>query len=235
MLTIKQRQLNLRTYMYYYKGKIDGIEGVLTIDAYMNFQKNNQLKVDSIYGTNTENKLLLCIKDIQRLLNKFNYNLIVDGIVGDKTIAAIKDFQSKNNLVVDGIVGINTFTKLGSYNNDYTWSNVKHFKKEEFTCECGCGLNNVELALVKILDQIREDFNSPLIITSGCRCKSWNAKVGGVQGSKHVHGKAADFYIKGVPVSTTLNYCERLVKKGIIRYTYTNSTNMSGAVHIDIM
>lgn len=234
MLTIKQRQLNLKTYMYYYKGNIDGDEGVLTIDAYMKFQKNNQLKVDGIYGSNTENKLMLCIKDIQRLLNKFGYNLKVDGIVGDKTIAAIKDFQTKNGLVVDGIVGVKTFTKLGNYTN-YTWNDVKHFKKSEFTCKCGCGLNNIDLTLVKVLDQIRDDFNSPLIITSGCRCKSWNAKKGGVQGSRHVLGKAADFYVKGVPVSTMLNYCESLVKKGIIRYTYTNSSNMNGAVHIDIV
>lgn len=233
MLTIRQRQLNLKTYMYYYKGNIDGVEGSLTKNAYMNFQSNNGLKKDGIYGSNTENKLILCIKDIQRLLNKFGYNLDVDGLVGNKTIAAIRDFQSKNSLVVDGIVGEKTLAKLSS--NNYTWNDIKNFKKSEFTCNCGCGLNNINLQLVRILDQIRDDFNSPLIITSGCRCKSWNAKVGGVQGSKHVLGKAADFYIKGVPVSTTLNYCESLVKKGIIRYTYTNSTNMSGAVHIDIV
>lgn len=234
MLTIKQRQLNLKTYMYYYKGKIDGDEGVLTIDAYMNFQKNNQLKVDGIYGSNTENKLKLCIKDIQRLLNKADYNLFVDGIVGEKTISAIRDFQLKNGLIVDGIVGDKTFAKLSS-NTTYTWSDIMHFKKSEFTCKCGCGLNNINLNLVKILDQIRGDFNSPLIITSGCRCSSWNAKNGGVQGSRHILGKAADFYVKDVPVSTMINYCESLVKKGIIRYTYTNSTNMNGAVHIDIV
>lgn len=233
MLTIKQRQINLKTYMYYYKGKIDGDEGVLTIDAYMNFQKNNQLKVDGIYGSNTENKLILCIKDIQGLLNKFGYNLKVDGIVGDLTINAIKNFQSKNGLVVDGIVGVKTFTKLGNYNN-YTWNDVKHFKKKEFTCKCGCGLNNIDLNLVKILDLIRGDFNSQLIITSGCRCYNHNKKVGGVQGSKHVFGKAADFYVKDVSVNKLLSYCKKLVTNGTIRYTYTNNKNMNGVVHIDI-
>lgn len=235
MLTIKQRQLNLKTYLYYYKGEVDGIEGVLTIDAYIMFQKNNNLMVDGIYGENTNNKLILCIKDIQRLLNKFNYNLDVDGIVGNKTLTAIKDFQFKNNLKVDGIVGDETYRKLGNYiDNLLTWNNVKYFRKEEFDCTCGCNFNNIDIKLVKILDNIREHFGKPLIITSGCRCIEHNLKVGGVQGSRHTLGKAADFYIEGISVDILLSYCRQLVANGTIRYTYTNNTNMNGAVHIDI-
>ena len=108
MLTIRQRQLNLRTYKYYYKGNIDGKEGRFTKNAYKNFQKNNCLINDGIYGSNTENKLILCIKDLQNLLNKFGYGLVVDGIVGNCTINAIKDFKRKNYLVVDGIAGEKT-------------------------------------------------------------------------------------------------------------------------------
>ena len=96
---------------------IDGKEGILTKQAYRNFQKNNCLVVDGIYGINTENKLILCVKDLQNLLNKFGYNLVVDGIVGGNTLNAIKEFQRKNNLYVDGIVGAKTFEKLGTYNN----------------------------------------------------------------------------------------------------------------------
>ena len=51
-------------------------------------------------------------KDIQEQLNKHGYNLDVDGIVGTKTTAAIKDFQTKNNLKVDGIVGEQTWGAL---------------------------------------------------------------------------------------------------------------------------
>lgn len=235
MLDIKQRQLNLKTYMYYYKGEVDGIEGVLTIDAYMNFQRDNNLVVDGIYGKNTDNKLILCIKDIQRLLNKFNYSLSVDGIVGNNTIKAIRDFQSKNNLVVDAIVGEKTYQKLGNYTCDsLTWNSIKHFKKSEFTCECGCGLNNINLKLVKVLDDIRSHFNSPLIVTSGCRCYNHNKNIGGIEGSRHVFGKAADFYVKGISTNKLLSYCKKLVTNNVIRYTYTNNSNMKGAVHIDI-
>lgn len=235
MLSIKQRQLNLKTYMYYYKGEVDGIEGVLTIDAYMCFQRNNCLKVDGIYGKDTDSKLVLCIKDVQRLLNKFNYNLNVDGVVGEKTIEAIKNFQFNNNLIVDGIVGNNTYRKLGNYTyNSLTWNSIKYFKKDEFTCKCGCNLNNINIKLVKILDDIRRHFNSPLIVTSGCRCYNHNKNIGGIEGSKHVFGKAADFYVKGISTSKLLSYCKKLVTNHVIRYTYTNNSNMKGAIHIDI-
>lgn len=51
-------------------------------------------------------------KEIQEQLNKHGYNLDVDGIVGSKTTAAIKDFQTKNKLKVDGIVGEQTWGAL---------------------------------------------------------------------------------------------------------------------------
>jgi peptidoglycan hydrolase-like protein with peptidoglycan-binding domain len=52
------------------------------------------------------------IKNIQELLNKNGYSLVVDGISGPKTLAAIKDFQGKRGLVVDGIVGPKTLAAL---------------------------------------------------------------------------------------------------------------------------
>lgn len=45
---------------------------------------------------------------VQVALGRKGYKLVVDGICGEKTIAALKDFQSKNNLVVDGICGEKT-------------------------------------------------------------------------------------------------------------------------------
>lgn len=49
---------------------------------------------------------------VQVALGRKGYKLVVDGICGEKTIAALKDFQSKNNLVVDGICGKKTREKL---------------------------------------------------------------------------------------------------------------------------
>ncbi len=112
MLTIKQRQLNLRTYYYFYVGNIDGIVGPQTKTAYKNFQKYTGLVVDGIYGKNTNSKLIEVIKDLQSKLNSKGYNLAVDGIVGNNTLNAIKDFQKKNSLSVDGIAGSKTYEKL---------------------------------------------------------------------------------------------------------------------------
>lgn len=53
------------------------------------------------------------VEELQRLLNDSgNYGLETDGVFGDKTLAAVKDYQAKNGLAVDGIAGVNTMTKL---------------------------------------------------------------------------------------------------------------------------
>lgn len=114
MLNITQRQLNLKTYHLFYNGNIDGIEGSGTKTAYKNFQKYVGITADGIYGVNTNNKLIEVIKDLQSKLNSKGYSLTVDGMVGNATINAIKDFQAKNGLVVDGIAGTKTYEKLNN-------------------------------------------------------------------------------------------------------------------------
>lgn len=52
------------------------------------------------------------IEDLQQDLNLLGYELIVDGIFGNKTTSAVKDFQMVFNLQVDGIAGVQTNTKL---------------------------------------------------------------------------------------------------------------------------
>jgi len=49
------------------------------------------------------------VKYLQQFLNTQGYKLTEDGIFGNNTLAAVKDFQGKNNLTVDGIVGVNTW------------------------------------------------------------------------------------------------------------------------------
>ncbi len=68
----------------------------------------------------------------------------------------------------------------------------KYFKPEEFTCKCGCGLNNVDPQLVELLEAAREIAGIPFVINSGCRCEEHNKNVGGTENSTHIEGKAAD-------------------------------------------
>ena len=55
---------------------------------------------------------------LQQMLNNNGYKLDVDGIFGDKTLAAVKEYQKKSGLTVDGIVGVNTWGSLS--NNSMT-------------------------------------------------------------------------------------------------------------------
>ena len=52
------------------------------------------------------------VKLLQTKLNSNGYKLTADGIFGKLTLAAVKSYQSKNGLVVDGIVGPKTLAKL---------------------------------------------------------------------------------------------------------------------------
>lgn len=231
MLSIKQRELNLRTHCGYYMGAIDGIEGKRLKNAYLNFQRDNGLVADSIYGPATDSKLMEVIRNLQNLLNKYGYGLAVDGLVGNSTINALKSFQSKNGLPVDSIAGVNTYAKLnGSTPTPSGKYTCKYFKDSEFTCKCGCGLNLQKNGIKKIADEIREHFGKPMIITSGTRCAKHNKGVGGVSNSWHLKGNAFDFVINGVSANELYAYTQKIVNRGSARYTYKIN---SSAVHID--
>lgn len=57
--------------------------------------------------------------------------------------------------------------------------------------------NNLEALVDNLLDPIRERFATPVIVTSGYRCKELNEIVGGVDNSQHRSGQAVDFYFQG--------------------------------------
>lgn len=59
------------------------------------------------------------VKTLQAALNKAGrYGLLVDGVFGKKTEAAVTNFQRANSLSVDGIVGAKTWSKLGYETTD---------------------------------------------------------------------------------------------------------------------
>lgn len=214
-MTMKRLQMNLK-FLGYYGGNIDGIKGKLTETAIRRYQSDNNLQVDGIAGQLTIDSIRTKIMAIQSMIGCTS----VDGVAGDETNRKYEEYNK--NLAKES-------TKLNN------WNGIEHFKIDEFACKCGCGYKNINTTLVRILEQIRAHFGgNPCIITSGCRCKSHNQKVGGVQGSRHILGKAVDFYIKNVNMADVLQYSKQLVADGILRYAYTNNTNMSGAIHIDI-
>lgn len=120
-----------------------------------------------------------------------------------------------------------------------TKDNVKDFKNfdyKEFACKCGgkyCNGYPVAFSydLAKNLQNIREHFGKPLVITSAIRCYTWNIKNDGASDSRHKKGWAVDFYINGVTydelaqyVKTLpyFHYCYRVVKtQDVIHYDIT--------------
>ncbi|MCK5018998.1 MAG: hypothetical protein KAS32_18200 [Candidatus Peribacteraceae bacterium] len=83
---------------------------------------------------------------------------------------------------------------------------MKHFTRQEFNCKCNCGFNTVDFELAEVLEELREHFNKPVAITSGCRCESYNRKIGGSKNSQHKYGKAADIVVTGIKPSTVYKY-----------------------------
>lgn len=64
------------------------------------------------------------VKELQTLLNSSgNYGLREDGVFGDKTLAAVRDYQKRNGLMTDGIAGANTLGKLRGNSTPSTSTN----------------------------------------------------------------------------------------------------------------
>ena len=67
---------------------------------------------------------------------------------------------------------------------------------------------NIEILINQVLDPIREYMNEPIYVNSGYRCPLLNKAVGGVAGSQHVLGQAADI--------TTRSRLQDLLMEGYI-------------------
>ena len=73
-----------------------------------------------------------------------------------------------------------------------------HFSRSEFACKCGCGFDTVDSELLTMLETVRQHFELPMKIMSGCRCITHNESVGGAANSQHLVGKAADIKVHGI-------------------------------------
>lgn len=77
--------------------------------AYINYKNNQYIEVLSKYGSRGDE-----VKTIQQKLKDWGYYTgSVDGIYGSKTVEAVKKFQEKNGLTVDGIAGEKTLAAMG--------------------------------------------------------------------------------------------------------------------------
>lgn len=198
---------------------------------------------------------MLSIKKRQRYLKELGfYKGEVDGIEGPLTKQAYRNLQNKyftRKKDRDGIYGANTEILLL---NAYKCKDLKHFKLTEFKCNCKtkyctgypCEIDNM---LLINLELMRNHFNKAIHITSGLRCEKHNLRVGGVVNSKHLTGKASDFYIISM---LSLKNRKKLIDYWIdeievsnyaycngygrtkTNTTYPKSNSMGNATHVDI-
>ena len=74
---------------------------------------------------------------------------------------------------------------------------MRWFKEKEFVCKC-CGelpplaQANVRALVENVLDPAREMLGRAIQVNSGYRCPRHNLECGGVKGSQHLCGEAAD-------------------------------------------
>lgn len=66
--------------------------------------------------------------------------------------------------------------------------------------------DNIEYLAQKVLQPVRNEFGSPVIVTSGYRSKELNRYIGGSSTSHHVYGCAADIRVKNVAPRDVFDY-----------------------------
>ena len=112
------------------------------------------------------------------------------------------------------------------------------FRVREFRCRDGTDTVLIDEGLVVLLQCIREHFGKPVHITSGYRTAAYNATLPNAsKNSQHIQGRAADFWVEGVPVAIVAAYAEKLLpgRGGIGRYPKdaAHPTRKTGWVHVD--
>lgn len=188
----------------------------------------------------------MSIGQLQALLSYLGYSPgAVDGISGPQTCAAVRAFQAAAGLTADGIPGIKTWAALKeavandrfapekSVSTPGFWGDIRYFTREEFRCKCGgkfCGgfPAEPEEKLVRLAERVREHFGKPVEVSSGLRCPTHNASVGGVTNSRHLNGKAMDFRVSGYAAEAVLAF---VLAQPDIRYAYAINHNF---IHMDV-
>ena len=223
----KQRQLYFLGYFGSSPEELDGIWGLKSRAATLEYQHDAGLEADGIFGAHTAARTKEEISALQRLLG-----VAPDGLAGPVTEGATAEFQRRQGLEPTGRMDDATRAALEAEKEDF-WADIRYFTREELRCKCGgryCSGFPAEPreAAVRVADRARAHFGRPGHNVSFLRCREWNRLQGGVANSQHMYGEAMDLRIEGVSAGELYSF---LRKQPEVRYTYEiNGTN----VHFDI-
>ena len=115
---------------------------------------------------------------------------------------------------------------------------TKNFSVNEMMCHCGCGEDSMDMDFMDILQNIREDMNRPLKISSGVRCAEHNSVVSstGIFGPhvpRTAGTKASDILIAG---ADALRFIDTARKHGISGVGISQrGSHAKRFVHIDTL
>lgn len=167
----------------------------------------------------------MTIRQMQHLLGYLGYYTgNVDGLWGNLSRQAAKDFQKDNGFREDGNFEEGEQRRILEiiasgeevHQEPSFWKEIQYFDRSEFRCTCGGrGCNGFPAEpvqqLVRNADAVRIRFGSPVIVSSGVRCQKRNAELpGSAVNSLHLRGKAMDFAVVGVSAAAVLAYVRTL-------------------------
>ena len=92
---------------------------------------------------------------------------------------------------------------------------TKNLSRHEFACKCGCGFDTMDWETVTLVQALCDRFNTKVLVHSGCRCTTYNRKVGGAKDSQHIKGRAMDISLEGVSPETVYEYLDRWNKDNL--------------------
>lgn len=224
-MTIKQKQWNL-SYLDCYPLTIDGLWGGASRDGTVQFQREAGLEPDGIYGEKTEAAARDQIRQLQQALG-----ISADGLAGPKTVEATAAWQRSHGLPATGRACAATRKALLEPKD--WWEGLRYFTREELRCKCGGKFCDgfpaqPSLRLLALAEAVREQFSSPVLVSSCLRCRRHNAAVGGVGNSRHLSGRAMDFRVPGSSAGKVLAWVRQQPQT---RYAYAIDESY---VHIDV-
>jgi hypothetical protein len=204
-MTIKQKQC-LLSFLGYDTGGVDGILGPKTRNAIEQCQEDLGIPADGVWGPQTETAVLEAV-----------YNFDVDAPVPEAG--------------TDGLDNNAGITEL-----ELLFEGIRFWSPEEFRCRCGeyhapyCDGFPVlpDRTLLELVDDLRHNAGRPGHRSSGIRCPRHNADSNGAAGSRHLKGKALDFFIEGMTGTQLLKAAQADPRT---RYAYIIEGQW---VHVDV-
>ena len=182
--------------------------------------------VDGIWGSKSRNATEQCQEDL---------GIPADGVWGPQTEAAV--LEAVYTYDVEAPVPDSDTEETGSTELELLFEGIRYWSPEEFRCRCGeyhapyCDGFPVlpDRTLLELVDDLRHNAGRPGHRSSGIRCYQHNIDQGGVADSRHLKGKALDFYIEGLSGSQLLAAAQADPRT---RYAYIIDGQW---VHVDVL